>query len=658
MEEDGRSRSTLSSSSIKYPNLMHNQFLPSLKQGFKVDDSPINYTQSWVQNHNQQPRSDGQICQEISRRESIIDKNQDFAQTCRKAIRDLQINGGSAALIASRNNELISYEKKIEESESILISIGPCPVMSCSKHHEASKDDVMDLETGQYVDQNSEFKVVSPKKAAKNLPNLTKSPILTANKFHELANLEENKPEIPAINLKIDSTYNLTLQEIHSNFPETENKLIKGFISIQANSPENRIKIIELLKRNNKEFVLSEAREDRPLKIVIKWLPIDQDKEELREILESNGFKILRISQLRNFREKTLYPYFLVDVVKTENCLNIYNLKTIKHLRIKVEPYRKKNRVTICYKCSNFHHSARNCECKPRCIKCAGSHETRDCDIKNKIENPTCINCEGEGHLASWRGCPKFPKTNNRPPIPTYAQKLKSNLNKTTNPINQNNPPVTEPINTNQDMRDFQTIAKALKTVKEALNEFPNLLEITLLCQFLHTTSDQDSAHHLWCALIGCPSSLLSGLHPPPDHSTACHQTRRTFLRQALFPINDINYFVDRGYFRTYVHCASYCVGLTVGYILATKQKLHIPLRLNVIGWMTSFAAAIIVLYGVYDWNQGNVPGIIVSTLYTCTNKLIWSLALAWVTVTCMTGNGGNEYVHSIHRVSILIVSQ
>ncbi|GBN08056.1 Nucleic-acid-binding protein from transposon X-element [Araneus ventricosus] len=296
---------------------------------------------------------------------------------------------------------LLNYEKKIEECEAVLISIGPCPVMNCPKHHETRKEDAMDTETGQYGDHNSEFKVVSPKKAAKNSATKINSPILTANKFQELTNLEENKPEIPAINLKIDSTYNLTLQEIHSNFPETENKLIKGFISIQANSPENRIKIIELLKRNNKEFVLSEAREDRPLKIVIKWLPIDQDKEELREILESNGFKILRISQLRNFREKTLYPYFLIDVVKTENCLNIYNLKTIKHLRIKVEPYRKKNRVTICFKCSNFHHSARNCECKPRCIKCAGSHETRDCSIKNKIDNPTCINCEGEGHLAS-----------------------------------------------------------------------------------------------------------------------------------------------------------------------------------------------------------------------------------------------------------------
>ncbi|CAL1300173.1 unnamed protein product [Larinioides sclopetarius] len=122
-------------------------------------------------------------------------------------------------------------------------------------------------------------------------------------------------------------------------------------------------------------------------------------------------------------------------------------------------------------------------------------------------------------------------------------------------------------------------------------------------------------------------SHVYFGLHP-------------TAISAYLHP-DDINYFVDRGYFRTYVHCASYCVGLTVGYILITKQKLHIPLRLNIVGWIVAFAAGITVLYGVYDWNQGNVPGIVFSTFYTCTNKLIWSLALAWVTVTCVTGNGG-----------------
>ncbi|GBN49248.1 hypothetical protein AVEN_246191-1, partial [Araneus ventricosus] len=186
--------------------------------------------------------------------------------------------------------------------------------MSCPKHHETSMEDEMDTETGQYNENISEFKIVSPKKAAKTQPELPKTPVKTANKYQELTNLPENNPQVPAINLKLDADYNLTLQEIHSMFPETENKLIKGFICIQANSEDNRQKIIDILKKNNKEFVLSEAREDRPLKIVIKWLPVNQDKEELKDILESKGFKIIRISQLTNYRQKTLYPYFLVDV--------------------------------------------------------------------------------------------------------------------------------------------------------------------------------------------------------------------------------------------------------------------------------------------------------------------------------------------------------
>ncbi|KAF8788783.1 Nose resistant to fluoxetine protein 6 like protein [Argiope bruennichi] len=103
----------------------------------------------------------------------------------------------------------------------------------------------------------------------------------------------------------------------------------------------------------------------------------------------------------------------------------------------------------------------------------------------------------------------------------------------------------------------------------------------------------------------------------------------------------DINHFIERGYFRTYLHFSTYCVGLTVGYLLASKKKRHIPLLLNLSGWLTSFLLGLSVLYGVYQWNQGDVPGIVLSTVYTCTNKLAWSLALAWVTFSCITGNGG-----------------
>ncbi|GFU09229.1 hypothetical protein NPIL_506501 [Nephila pilipes] len=82
---------------------------------------------------------------------------------------------------------------------------------------------------------------------------------------------------------------------------------------------------------------------------------------------------------------------------------------------------------------------------KTRCLKCGESHSTPNCSIKEKPPNPKCINCQNFGHVASWKGCPSFPKlgkgkattkTNNRNkpftsneirPDTTFAQALKPN---------------------------------------------------------------------------------------------------------------------------------------------------------------------------------------------------------------------------------------
>lgn len=49
---------------------------------------------------------------------------------------------------------------------------------------------------------------------------------------------------------------------------------------------------------------------------------------------------------------------------------------------------------------------------KLRCIKCEGQYATRDCHIKQKIQELICINCKEKGHLAAWRGCKAFPTIN------------------------------------------------------------------------------------------------------------------------------------------------------------------------------------------------------------------------------------------------------
>ncbi|GIY34292.1 hypothetical protein CDAR_467701 [Caerostris darwini] len=41
-------------------------------------------------------------------------------------------------------------------------------------------------------------------------------------------------------------------------------------------------------------------------------------------------------------------------------------------------------------------------------------YQKGECPIKERLENPTCINCQQTGHLAR-RGCPKFPKPRQQP---------------------------------------------------------------------------------------------------------------------------------------------------------------------------------------------------------------------------------------------------
>ncbi|GFT33328.1 hypothetical protein TNCV_2383491 [Trichonephila clavipes] len=46
---------------------------------------------------------------------------------------------------------------------------------------------------------------------------------------------------------------------------------------------------------------------------------------------------------------------------------------------------------------------------KTSCLKCGENHRTGMCEIKDKIEDPLCINCKAKGHMASSTQCPLFP---------------------------------------------------------------------------------------------------------------------------------------------------------------------------------------------------------------------------------------------------------
>ncbi|GBM25295.1 hypothetical protein AVEN_172099-1 [Araneus ventricosus] len=207
------------------------------------------------------------------------------------------------------------------------------------------------------------------------------------------------------------------------------------------------------------------------------------DKQEIQQCLEEKGFKIERITQMKNFREKSLLPLFLTDVKKIGNYANIYNIKELRYYRIKVEPYRKRKKATICFNCSGFFHSARNCHMRPRCIECNGEHATRDCSITEKIIEPTCINCGEKGHLAAWKGCKALPIIKK----PAVRQKKKTcaqaaTAQKKTTPIPEGKSKGVEAEQTT-DLSDLKESLQTLREIKTLIQEFPTLLEAVSLCR-------------------------------------------------------------------------------------------------------------------------------------------------------------------------------
>ncbi|GBM97032.1 hypothetical protein AVEN_234754-1 [Araneus ventricosus] len=175
-----------------------------------------------------------------------------------------------------------------------------CPVWNCDKHpakggnYQNEMDISSSTDTAPEIDEEEEiaplkekeinrgvFQTVSLHKAARpTTMEVDTTLVETTNKFFQLA--EGNAPitsprRIPEINLKVTPNVNQTLKEICQQFPQTENRLQNDFFRIRADSEDSREKIIKFLKEKNLEFVLSEAFEDRPLKIVIQDLPREMD---------------------------------------------------------------------------------------------------------------------------------------------------------------------------------------------------------------------------------------------------------------------------------------------------------------------------------------------------------------------------------------------
>ncbi|XP_054717447.1 nose resistant to fluoxetine protein 6-like [Uloborus diversus] len=91
---------------------------------------------------------------------------------------------------------------------------------------------------------------------------------------------------------------------------------------------------------------------------------------------------------------------------------------------------------------------------------------------------------------------------------------------------------------------------------------------------------------------------------------------------------------------KPYCHLGPYCVGLLTGYLFYKCREIKLKAYHHILGWGSSIAVTAAVVYGVLEWNKGNMPSTAAALAYAATHRTAWALGLSWITVICVAGYG------------------
>ncbi|KAG5862503.1 hypothetical protein JTB14_036202 [Gonioctena quinquepunctata] len=157
------------------------------------------------------------------------------------------------------------------------------------------------------------------------------------------------------------------------------------------------------------------------IRAIFKGVAEEFSIEDITNDLNNKGFHPRVVARFKN-RDGKPMPIILCIVPDEDQ--DIVNIKTIMEINVKFERQKRKVRVSQCYNCQKFGHTAHTCSLPPRCRHCSGQHESRAHPTDQNVENK-CSNCQGN-HKSNYRGCPKYPiikkydEANNigRPPRP------------------------------------------------------------------------------------------------------------------------------------------------------------------------------------------------------------------------------------------------
>lgn len=160
--------------------------------------------------------------------------------------------------------------------------------------------------------------------------------------------------------------------------------------------------------------------EERPLSVVMRGVPYSISEEEVKDELIKLNYPVIRTTRLLKTTRtidgqekiKSPTPLLAIDLVNNDKGKSIFNIDRFCYSVVSVEPRRRSSAIPQCTNCQRFNHTKNFCRLEPRCVKCAGSHNYKDCPSR-RVTTPVCVNC-GQNHTANYKGCDYYLKLKNK----------------------------------------------------------------------------------------------------------------------------------------------------------------------------------------------------------------------------------------------------
>ncbi|GFW04825.1 nucleic-acid-binding protein from transposon X-element [Trichonephila clavipes] len=350
--------------------------------------------------------------QEMQKRIKMANGRLSFLEHCIRSEKEFPDLTDDDALVGlQKEHEELSAQQ--EQTLGELALFLPCPVLDCPgnvKNSTKQKDPpepsakkhsrLESRDTNKTTNDDRGF--VAPKRQKFSDIAGTSQPVNVQNKFSSLSEKEAEtnpttsdqtaatisaRPKVPPIMFKHKkANYRSIVQNLSKDFPDCEVKLAGKYFKILCKTSDEHRVVTDHLKVIKEEFYVIDPPDSRPLKVVIKGLPISTEINEIQDDLTSQGFSVEKVAQLTRSKTKAPLPIFMVELEKKPDSPDIFKLKKCCYLAVQVDAFNRRPGVSQCYNCNLFNHSSKNCFMRTRCLKCGESHRTNECPIKDKIQ--------------------------------------------------------------------------------------------------------------------------------------------------------------------------------------------------------------------------------------------------------------------------------